>query len=272
MQNFNLHTHTYRCKHATGTEEEILLAAIEAGFKVFGFSEHLPFEDWDSRNSRINLEEVDDYIATINALKEKYQNQIEVYCGFETEYFSDQKSWLEVILKKCDYLILGQHSYFRGDKECWQNPYCQIEHFKKNAEMMIEGIESGYFTYVAHPDYVLLSGNDLSSDYLECFKEIAKAAKKAQLPIEINLKGTRQNRKKYGDIETWKYPNQIVMEIFKQAGCQFVFGYDVHSIEMVQNRKIEEIVRKEFESLKLDYIEDSHQLLKKARGNKHELS
>lgn len=262
MQNFNLHTHTYRCKHATGKEEELVLAAIDAGFKAFGFSEHLPFADWEPMNSRILMEEMEDYLATVNALKEKYQDQIDIYCGFETEYFQDQKSWLEEVSKKCDYLILGQHSYFRGDKECWQEPYCQIEHFKKNAEMMIEGIKSGLFTYLAHPDYVLLSGLDLSIDYLECFKQIAKVAKQYDVPIEINLKGTRQNRKVYGNIETWKYPNQIVMEIFKQAGCRFVFGYDVHSVKMVKEREIEEKVRNEFKDLKLDYVEDVQQLIK----------
>ena len=39
----NLHTHTYRCGHAEGTEEEYVLAAIENGYVKLGFSDHTPF-------------------------------------------------------------------------------------------------------------------------------------------------------------------------------------------------------------------------------------
>ena len=32
MQKFNLHTHTFRCGHASGTDDQMVLSAIEAGF------------------------------------------------------------------------------------------------------------------------------------------------------------------------------------------------------------------------------------------------
>ena len=38
----NYHTHTARCRHATGTEEEYVLAAIDRGLKILGFSDHTP--------------------------------------------------------------------------------------------------------------------------------------------------------------------------------------------------------------------------------------
>ena len=41
---YNLHTHTYRCSHATGTEREYIEAAISAGIKIMGFSDHIPFK------------------------------------------------------------------------------------------------------------------------------------------------------------------------------------------------------------------------------------
>ena len=39
----NYHTHTSRCGHAGGTDEEYVLAAIEAGWQVLGFSDHMPW-------------------------------------------------------------------------------------------------------------------------------------------------------------------------------------------------------------------------------------
>lgn len=38
----NYHTHTTRCGHAEGTEEEYILTALRCGFKVLGFSDHAP--------------------------------------------------------------------------------------------------------------------------------------------------------------------------------------------------------------------------------------
>ena len=36
----NYHTHTARCGHAIGTDEEYVQAAIQAGLKTLGFSDH----------------------------------------------------------------------------------------------------------------------------------------------------------------------------------------------------------------------------------------
>ena len=36
----NYHTHTVRCGHAKGTEEEYVQAAIAGGVEILGISEH----------------------------------------------------------------------------------------------------------------------------------------------------------------------------------------------------------------------------------------
>ena len=43
MQNFNYHSHTKRCEHAIGEDEEYVKAAIANGFQVMGFSDHAPY-------------------------------------------------------------------------------------------------------------------------------------------------------------------------------------------------------------------------------------
>lgn len=45
MQKFNLHTHTFRCGHASGTDDQMVLSAIEAGFELLGFSDHMPYPE-----------------------------------------------------------------------------------------------------------------------------------------------------------------------------------------------------------------------------------
>lgn len=39
----NYHTHTYRCKHAMGNDERIVLNAIKADLDILGFSDHTPW-------------------------------------------------------------------------------------------------------------------------------------------------------------------------------------------------------------------------------------
>ena len=36
----NYHTHTTRCMHAVGSDEEYVLSAIKGGFQILGFSDH----------------------------------------------------------------------------------------------------------------------------------------------------------------------------------------------------------------------------------------
>ena len=67
---YNYHTHTYRCGHASGTDEEYVLAAIEAGFKVLGFSDHGPYSEYFHQNCHMHWEEIDDYISSVKSLKE----------------------------------------------------------------------------------------------------------------------------------------------------------------------------------------------------------
>lgn len=63
----NYHTHTSRCQHAAGTEEEYVEAAIEMGIKELGFSDHIPcpFRDGYVSRIRMTMEQARDYVQTI---------------------------------------------------------------------------------------------------------------------------------------------------------------------------------------------------------------
>ena len=111
--NYNYHTHTFRCGHASGTEEEYIQRAIEGGIKHMGFSDHVPFIFPDGYDSgfRIPADQVSDYFTTISALRDKYKDQIEIHIGFEMEYYPE---YFEQMLQNArdygaEYLILGQH-------------------------------------------------------------------------------------------------------------------------------------------------------------------
>ena len=70
----NYHTHTTRCGHAEGTEEEYILTALRCGYKVLGFSDHTP---WAYATpgfvSRIRMlpSQLDDYVLTLRRLRRR---------------------------------------------------------------------------------------------------------------------------------------------------------------------------------------------------------
>ena len=95
-QKINLHTHS-TFSDGKNTAEEHILAAIEKGFTVLGFSEHsfYPldpafYSPFDS-NWHMLPQTFPEYVTTMKALKEKYADRIKLLLGFEAEYFYSEK-------------------------------------------------------------------------------------------------------------------------------------------------------------------------------------
>ena len=83
----NYHTHTERCKHAYGSEREYVEESIKGGLEVLGFSDHTPYPFPKNYTSRIrmDMDELDDYVDTVLALKKEYKSDIDIRLGLEAE-------------------------------------------------------------------------------------------------------------------------------------------------------------------------------------------
>lgn len=157
MMKANYHTHTARCGHAEGTDEEYVLAAIERGFDELGFSDHVP---WPYKNGyvhptvRMHISQMPEYLASVRALAEKYRGQIRILTGFECEYFPDYMGWLADMKAEngLDYLILGNH-YDHDDEHGFYFGHTRTaEQIRRYVDSAVKGMETGMFAYLAHPD------------------------------------------------------------------------------------------------------------------------
>ena len=76
----NYHTHTIRCNHAIGTDEEYVISAINSGVKILGFSDHSPYPMPGGYVTSYRLSEnaARDYIASLRSLREKYRDKIKI--------------------------------------------------------------------------------------------------------------------------------------------------------------------------------------------------
>lgn len=68
----NYHTHTSRCKHAQGTDRDYVQQAVDCGYQVLGFTDHVawPFSDGFVSPVRMDASQMPEYAASILKLKE----------------------------------------------------------------------------------------------------------------------------------------------------------------------------------------------------------
>ena len=221
----NMHTHTFRCQHATGEDREYVENAIKAGYEVLGFSDHIPHvfgRDYVSR-IRMTMDELEGYVTSILDLKKEYAKDIEIYCGFEAEYFpcSFHQTMEKLSPYPIDYFILGQH--FVDD----EIPFTYVgrngqteEALKAYVDRIIEALDLDQFLYVAHPDLINFSGND--DIYKKHMLRLAQELKRRKIPVEINVGGYCDGR---------HYPNDKFINLAIETGNTFIMGVDAHSPE-----------------------------------------
>lgn len=229
------HTHTSRCGHAKGTDEEYVLAAIEHGVKRLGFSDHVMIEGLVQYPIRGNYELLEDYISSVNSLKEKYKDQVEIHLGFEAEYSKRFLEYYKSLLdsKKIEYLILGQHFNFdEGNSPKYLGDYYEsVEELNNYVDHLIEGMETGLYTYVAHPDLFVIMFKKWNEDCDKATRRICEAAQRLHLPLEINAHAS----KFWDEAKSMIYPYPKFWEIVGQYDINVVIGYDAHAPYEIDN-------------------------------------
>lgn len=245
----NYHTHTARCRHATGTEEEYVQKAIAGGLQILGFSDHTPFlfpGDYYS-HMRMYPQELEDYVQTVLALKEKYADQIQIRLGLEVEYYPALMPDLMKLIQPYDieYLILGQH--WCGNEQ--DSPYNgrateDVAHLERYCNQVIAAMDTGLFSYVAHPDLIHFTGSE--DAYVQHITRLCKAAKAHNIPLEINLLGMRSDR---------HYPNPLFWKIAGTVGCTAVLGCDAHTPADVTDPQSESVAMQMVNDYNLTLLE-----------------
>lgn len=228
----NYHTHTWRCNHATGTEEGYIRSALDAGMRILGFSDHTPycFPDGYYSYFRMKPDLLPDYADTIRKLRGKYRDRIEIRLGVECEYYPKHFRDTLSILRdnEVEYLILGQH--FPGNE--YDSPYSgrpsTQEDLRAYCRQSMEAMNTGLFTYFAHPELLHFEGN--ATVYKEQMRQVCREANSCGVPLEINLLGIREHR--------W-YPNPLFLEVAAEEGCRMVLGCDAHDETALNDPKTE---------------------------------
>lgn len=229
----NYHAHTYRCNHAEGFEREYVENAVKSGMKIFGFSDHSPYifpGEYYSR-FRMKLDQLEDYVDSVLRLRKEFHGVIDIPLGLELEYYPKLLPQLLPVLRDypLDYVIMGQH--FIGNEidehySGWPTDNPRI--LERYVDQVIEGMQSGLFTYVAHPDLIHFLGDD--KIFAQQMRRLCAEAKNCKIPLEVNLLGM---------MEKPNYPSPLFWEQAAMEGCDAILGMDAHSPKHVLNRDAE---------------------------------
>lgn len=247
---YNYHTHTYHCRHASGTPEEYILRAVANGIKYMGFSEHMPFRFPDGYESsyRLPTAETAAYFAELTALRKKYENQIDIKIGFEMEYYPTYfHQMLEYAAASgAEYLILGQHFLYEEHPNgihSTNSSMLKPEDLPEYVSCVVAAIQSKVFTYVAHPD--LFSPIVEASFYRKEMRKICAASRECSVPLEINFLGIRDNR---------SYPHEPFWELAGEEQSPVTFGFDAHDVLNAYDAASLEKAQELVEKYNLNYI------------------
>ena len=243
----NYHTHTYRCLHAIGSDEDYVKCAIQAGMKQLGFSDHTPWH-YDSSfkpTMRMDKSQLDDYVKSISLLKEKYKDQIDILIGLECEYFEKYMPWLKQILQSypIDYIILGNHYYQSDETRIYFGSPLNKSYLKSYVDHCIKAIDSGLYSYIAHPDLANFDSKD--PFYLQEMRRLCQYAKKHNMPLEFNLLGFSTGR---------HYPNKDFWQIASHYQNKVIIGFDAHSPDSLLNQDVYQQALHYLSSLNVEII------------------
>ncbi len=230
----NYHTHTTRCGHAEGTEEEYILTALRCGFKVLGFSDHTP---WAYATpgfvSRIRMlpSQLDDYVLTLRGLREKYADKLHIRIGLEAEYFPAYLGWLKEEMERLDieYLILGCHYDTTDEQDARASRFggsTSTAHGRRYAEQVVEALETGLYRYLAHPDLFLNRVTAFDADAEKACRDICAAAARLDIPLEYNMAGLTLQDRPDGSLG---YTRDEFWRIAAEYPVKAIMGCDAHA-------------------------------------------
>lgn len=232
MQNFNYHTHTYRCGHADPSifDEEYVELFIKKGFKKIAFTDHCPHKERFEpiNNIRMDYTQKEDYYNSIDSLKEKYKDVIEIEKGFEFEYLPSLKEYLKELKSETDKMVLGQHFVYSHEGNYisigWQRAKDEdLISYARHIEM---AMKEGLPDIVAHPDLFMLNIDKFGEIEEKVTRIICEAAEKYNVPLEINLsRAIRYICKITNRIE---YPNKDFWRIATDYNIKVLYGVDAH--------------------------------------------
>lgn len=273
MQLSNYHSHCTFCD-GRSTPEDFVKFAISHGFRAYGFSSHspLPFETfWN-----MSKDDMPEYLAEINRLKEKYAGQLEIYTSLEIDYLDEtynpsiayfQGLPLDYRIGSIHFLPLSEH-LSEDNMVCIDGAFAD---YKDSVDRYFEGkiselvtryfdstlkmIEAGGIDIVGHMDKIYMNGHkcegfSFDADwYQKPFKAVLDLIAQKGLMVEVNTKNLTKKQQ--------IFPRKEYLGLLKDMNIPVMVNSDCHYPDLVNDGRTEA-----FEILKEIGFKTTRELIK----------
>ncbi len=228
----DFHMHTSFSVDSDTNPEDMVRGAIQKGLKTICITEHI-----DRDNPEVPEIDYPCYIATMEMIREKYKNQIEVLTGMEFGMQPHLGEMCQRLASTYSFdFIIGSAHIIDG-----QDPYDRTyfvgktdeDAYRRGFEFILEDmINTPEFDSLGHLDYVVRYGHNRERDY-----SYAKYADE----LDAILKYLVENGKGL-EVNTggWKYglpfahPHPDILKRYKELGGEIItVGSDAHKPEHI---------------------------------------
>ena len=236
----NLHTHSTFCD-GRNSIEDMIKAAIDAGFISLGFSGHAPtqFPDDDCQ-----IRDIDGYFNELEAMKAKYADRIRIFKGLELEsrVLGGRRPEIDV---RCDYAIGSDHLFWTPEgpfsvdytPEEWNNALKVL----KNVEKLMECYYEELVSFAQEVPFDIIGHVDLYTKFNEggrFFDENAPKLQKLALYYIDKLAATGKifeiNTGAIGkEYRSTPYPAPFILRRLHQLKAPVIISSDSHSVRTI---------------------------------------
>ncbi len=227
----NLHTHTYRCKHAKGDVGDYCRHAVEAGLKTLGISDHTALPDDRWQGERMPYADLPAYMESITEAQKDYP-QLRVLRSVECEFDNVYQSFYRDEMLgtyNCDYLIGAVH-YFPQQGQ-WLSPFRDMnksQAMTNFVDYFIDSMASGLFAFMAHPDNFGASLSIIDKQVQSLTRVMCEAAVDLDMIWEINGYGFRKTKVRTPQAYRRPYPLRAFWDIVAEYPIRVIINSDAH--------------------------------------------
>ena len=228
----DMHMHTSRCGHATGTPQEYLDAAAAAGISTLCFTDHLPLpvDTPHALEYAMPAEQFPEYVRDIRALaadSARFSGP-EVLLGVEADWIEGGDAEIRRMTREHSLdMVLGSVHFIDGwafDDPDLTDRYSDWDIGKlwdRYFSTLADAASSGLFDVMAHPDLVKKFGFLPGEDPARWYEQTAEVLADAGVAYEVNTAGLR---KPCAEL----YPAPGFLRAAARRGVPVTCGSDAH--------------------------------------------
>ena len=231
----NLHTHSFYCRHGSGTIDEYVAFAKSEGLGLLGFSEHCPLPDREyQKGNRMDFEELPLYEADIRS-EQLRNHDIKILIGAECDWLPDELGFYKDGLlgeRGYDYISCSVHDMTdSAGEEHYLGHFTSMDvpTLLRYVRIYTEALRTGIFTFGCHPDLFMAGYRRWDADVIAASKDIIQCAIDCNIPLEFNDLGLRK-KPIVADDGTVRAPYPVLefWELARDLGVTAITNSDAH--------------------------------------------